>query len=125
MTAHWPHEYHPKNNQKTARQGVKLGPQHQQLISPADKNFRSYSDNGIKPGAISFLPARQIKLVSETAEMRKSPTTEWGSPIGVLSRGEEVKGCVLGEWIRLISWEAASGRPLPTKNSETEVWVFS
>lgn len=124
-TAHWPHEYHPKNTPKVCRPSIPLSKEQQDLVCPIDKRENvSLKQSEVKPGAISFLPARRYKVVHDSVTLRRSPTTEWGSSIGDIKHGEVVRGYAMGEWLRLIAWPHGSGRPPASRQPEDEVWAF-
>mmetsp|Transcript_8651 Transcript_8651/g.24318 ORF Transcript_8651/g.24318 Transcript_8651/m.24318 type:complete len:913 (+) Transcript_8651:63-2801(+) len=124
-TAHWPHEYHPKNTPRARPPSIPLTQEQKNLICPFDKvAVRNLQEAGVKPGAISFLPPRQFKVAHDSIPLRRSPTTEWGSTIGGLKCGEVVKGYVMGEWLRLIHWTPGAGKPPQARQPEDEVWAF-
>jgi len=117
---HWPHEYHPKNSSRSARPAIRLTSEQMELVRPSGG---CEAGACAKLGAMSFLPPRPLRVARDGVELRRSPTVEWGSPVGSLRLGEVVEGHLVGGWLRLRSWTPAPGRPRPSQDPEHELWA--
>mmetsp|Transcript_57385 Transcript_57385/g.184383 ORF Transcript_57385/g.184383 Transcript_57385/m.184383 type:complete len:161 (+) Transcript_57385:3-485(+) len=121
-TSHWPHEFHAMDIDEMAP-GFSLSKVQRELLSPQlEPGWKEeYLKGSPKPGRISLLPEAKYRVVREGGiGVYKSATTEWDNPLWTLRRDTEVKGYVIGSWLRLVSWPRSSQSPPP--DGEEEMW---
>mmetsp|Transcript_34546 Transcript_34546/g.99133 ORF Transcript_34546/g.99133 Transcript_34546/m.99133 type:complete len:892 (+) Transcript_34546:131-2806(+) len=113
-TSHWPHEHFISTTNAVPSRQFQLSSYQVRLMCPqlASDWCEDNAAQAPPPGRVTFLPASKF-VVAQDAPILSSPTTEWGSPIGALKKGQAVEGYTFGPWLHL-------GEDLPVEGQSSE-----
>lgn len=120
-TSHWPHE-HFANTTHAVTPSFQLTDDQLRLMCPqlASDWSEDYAAQAPPPGRVSIFPVAKFVALQE-APILSNPTTEWGSRIGSLRKGQTVEGYAFGSWLHL-----GENLPVPGQMEESEsgeAWV--